>query len=88
MGLERRFYIPISEHKGMRFDIYTDGLVIMYVFGVEVARKKLRSTLDPDIYREFAAEMSVHMGVAPTKETTERLEALERDVGELKKKVK
>jgi len=96
-GLERRLYIPEHLHPGMRFDIYTDGLVIMYVFGVEVARKKLRSTLDHDIYRYFAEELATYgIGIAPMgelgeikksiKEVSEKVEALEKEVKRLRGK--
>lgn len=96
-GLERRLYIPEHLHPAMRFDIYTDGLVIMYVHGVEVARKKLRSTLNHDIYREFGEELANYgIGIAPMgefgemrksiKEVSEKVEKLEKEVKRLRRK--
>jgi hypothetical protein len=96
-GLERRLYIPEHLHPGMRFDIYTDGLVIMYVFGVETARKKLRRTFDHDVYTGFAEELAAYgIGIAPmgeigemkktVEEVSEKVETLEKEVKRLKRR--
>ncbi len=78
-----------SLHPAMRFDIYTDGLVVMLVYGVEVARKKLRVTLKQYIFRGFAEELAAYgIGIAPMgelREYRERIESLEKEVGRLKK---
>jgi len=90
--LERRLYIPVHLHPSMRFDIYTDGTVVMFVFGVEVARKHLRKTLDHDIYREFADELASHgIGIAPRGEMGELKKAIEqvsKKVEKLEKEIK
>lgn len=89
-GLERRLYISEHLHPAMRFDIYTDGLVIMYVFGVEIARKKLRNTFDYGIYSGFAEELAAYgIGIAPMgeiREMKEKIETLEKEVKRLKRR--
>jgi len=95
--LERRFYVPEHLHPAMRFDIFTDGLVIMYVHWVEVARKKLRSTLNHNIYSGFAEELANYgICIAPMGEfgemkksiqkVSEKVEKLEKELKRLKRK--
>jgi len=95
--LERRLYIPEHLHPAMRFDIYVDGLVIMYVYGVEVARKKLRRTFNHDIYNGFAEELAAYgIGIAPMGEigemrktiekVSEKVETIEKEVKGLKRR--
>jgi len=90
--LDRRFYIPEHLHPAMRFDIYADGLVVMYVYGVEITRKTLRSTFNPDIFRAFAEELAAYgIGIAPMGELGEirkRVSEVEKGVTALEKEVK
>jgi len=91
MSLERRFYIATELHPAMRFDIYSDGLVIMYVHGAEVARKKLkRIPLNHEIFYFFAEELAAYgIGISPKAELGEvlkRVEKLEKEVKRLRRR--
>jgi len=90
--LERRYYIPTHLHPSMRFDIYTDGTVVMFVYDVEVARKKMARTFNADIFRAFSDELARYgIGIAPTGEIgrlREELKALKKEVSKLRREIK
>ena len=61
--LERRFYID----KGLYFEVYEDGTVIMFVFGKEVDSKKMRPGVSNSAIREaFGSELTMYgVGIDP-----------------------
>lgn len=85
--LLERYYVE----RGLFFEIYDDGTVIMFVFGSEVERRKLRGRVSHTrIHMEFGTELAMYgVGIDPRMELSklrEEVKGLHKELAKLKKK--
>ena len=87
MALLRRYYIE----KGLFFEVFDDGLVVMYVFGNEIVRQKLRpGVTNTEIRKAFGTTLySYGVGIDPAMKMAElekKVEKLSKEMKALKKR--
>jgi len=80
-----RHYLDTTLHPSIRFDVHPDGTTIMYVWGTEVARKKLYPGVRlTRIMRAFMRELAVYgIGIDPARE----IEKMRREIAKLKDEI-
>lgn len=71
--------------RGLWFEVFDDGTVVMFVFGNEVDRRKLKGAIsNTRIHHEFGTELHLYgVGIDPKME----MASMRKDIGKLRQEV-